>query len=67
MLTTEHYSAKEDAIRILGSVKDSENFEDVLYQMYVRKKVEQGLNDIKDGNIVPDDEMARFWERWSEK
>ena len=67
MLTTDHYSAKQDAIRILRSVKDSENFEDILYQMYVRKKVEQGLQDIKEGNIVSEDEMARFWQRWSEK
>ncbi|MFI5263709.1 MAG: hypothetical protein ACHQM6_04255 [Candidatus Kapaibacterium sp.] len=67
MLLSDHHSAKEDAIRILSSVKDSENFEDILYQMYVRKKVEQGLKDIEQGNIVSDDEMAAFWERWSEK
>jgi predicted transcriptional regulator len=35
--------------------------------MYVQKKVEQGLADSKSGNIVPDEEMAKFWERWSEK
>jgi hypothetical protein len=68
MLTANHnHSAKEDALRILGSVKDSDNFEEILYQMYVRKKVEQGLQDIQEGNIVPEDEMARFWQRWSGK
>ncbi len=67
MLTANHYSAKQDAKRILDSLSDSENFEQILYQMYVRKKVEQGLADIKDGNIVPDEEMAQFWNRWSEK
>jgi hypothetical protein len=66
MLTSEHHSAKEDAIRILKSVEDSENFEEILYQMYVRKKVEQGLADIQAGNIVPEDEMVKFWQRWSE-
>lgn len=67
MLTTDHHSAKEDAIRILDSVNDSENFEEILYEMYVRKKVEQGLHDIDTGNIVPDNEMASFWQRWSAK
>ena len=67
MLTTEHHSAKQDAIRILGSVADSENFETILYEMYVRKKVEQGLADSKEGNLVPDDEMTQFWQRWSGK
>ena len=67
MLTTDHYSAKQDATRILRSVKDSDNFEAILYEMYVRKKVEQGLQDSKDGNLVSDDEMAQFWQRWSAK
>ena len=67
MLTTDHYSAKQDATRILSSVKDSDNFEAILYEMYVRKKVEQGLQDSKDGNLVSDDEMAQFWQRWSAK
>lgn len=67
MLNAEHHSAKEDAIRILGSVKDSTNFEEILYEMYVRRKVEQGLADSKQGNVVPDDEMAQFWRRWSEQ
>ncbi len=67
MLTANHYSAKKDAERILSSLADSENFEEILYQMYVRKKVEQGLADIKNGNIVSDEEMAQFWHRWSEK
>jgi len=67
MLTSDHYSAKEDALRILDSVEDSENFEDLLYQMYVRKKVEQGLKDLEENNIVPDNEMARFWQQWSAK
>ena len=64
MLTVQH-SAKEEALRILKSVDDSENFEDILYQMYVRKKIEAGLKDIEDGNIVSDDEMTKFWQRWS--
>lgn len=64
MLTVQH-SAKEEALRILKSVDDSENFEDILYQMYVRKKIEVGLKDIEEGNIVSDDEMTKFWQRWS--
>jgi len=64
MLTVQH-SAKEEALRILKSVDDSENFEDILYQMYVRKKIEAGLKDIEEGNIVSDDEMTKFWQRWS--
>ncbi len=64
MLTVQH-SAKEEALRILKSVDDSENFEDILYQMYVRKKIEAGLKDIEEGNIISDDEMTKFWQRWS--
>ena len=64
MLTVQH-SAKEEALRILESVDDSENFEDILYQMYVKRKIEAGLKDIEDGNIVSDDEMTKFWQRWS--
>jgi hypothetical protein len=67
MLNINPHSAKQDAVRILNSVQDSDNFEDILYQMYVRKKVEQGLADSKEGNLVPDDEMERFWQRWSGK
>ena len=65
MLNPLPHSAKQDAIRILNSLQDSENFEDILYQMYVRRKVEQGLADSREGNLVPEDEMAMFWERWS--
>lgn len=65
MLPSDHYSAKEDVLRILNSVEDSENFEEILYRMYVIKKVEQGLKDVEVNNIVPDDEMARFWQQWT--
>jgi hypothetical protein len=67
MLNTTPHSAKQDAIRILNSLNDSDNFEEILYQMYVRKKIEQGLADSREGNIVPEDEMARFWQRWAAK
>ena len=67
MLNINPHSAKQDAVRILNQINDSDNFEDILYQMYVRKKAEQGLADSKAGNFVPDDEMERFWRRWSER
>lgn len=58
MLTSDQYSAKEDAQRILNSVKDSDNFEDILYQMYVRKKVEQG------GIIALPLALLGWWGMW---
>ena len=67
MLNINPHSAEKDAVRILNQVKDSDNSEDILYQMYVRKKAEQGLLDSKAGNLVPDDEMELLWQRWSER
>jgi len=42
-------TAKEEVRRILDGLPDDSTFEDIQYHIYVRQKVERGLEDSKVG------------------
>jgi hypothetical protein len=43
---------KEAVIKMVEALPDNCTWEDVQYRLYVRAKVEQGLLDIEEGNVV---------------
>lgn len=61
------HSAKEEVIEILKALPDSSTFEEIQYHLYVRQKIERGLNDIKEGRAFTQEEMERRMEKWLEK
>lgn len=52
-------SIKEESIHLIQSLPDSVTWDDIIYEMYVKKKIEKGLKDIEEGRVVPHEEVKK--------
>jgi predicted transcriptional regulator len=52
-------TAKEEAKELLDRIPDHATWDDIMYQFYVEKKVEQGLRDLEEGNVVPHEDVKK--------
>ena len=52
-------TVKEQAVELIGHLPDDATWEDVLYAVYVRKKIEAGLKDGEEGRVVPHEEVKK--------
>ncbi|HIJ54808.1 MAG TPA: hypothetical protein HPQ03_01650 [Deltaproteobacteria bacterium] len=60
-------TAKQEVRELLETLPDDSTFEDIQYHLYVRQKVEQGIQDINDGKTYFQDEVEKRMERWVKK
>jgi predicted transcriptional regulator len=58
-------SAKEEVRRILEQIPDNASFEDIQYHIYVRGKIERGLEDVKQGRVIEQEEVERRMRKWT--
>jgi hypothetical protein len=58
-------SAKEEVRRILEQIPDSASFEDIQYHIYVRAKIERGLEDVKQERVIDQEEVERRMRKWT--
>lgn len=59
--------AKEEVRKILDRIPDDSSYEDIQYHIYVREKVEKGLEDIKEGRILSQVEVEKRMSKRLEK
>lgn len=59
MDSTNSISVKSSARETLESLPEDATWDDVLYRMYVRQKIEAGLADADAGNLVSIDEVRQ--------
>ena len=45
-------TAKEEVRRLLDALPDDASFEDIQYHIYVREKIERGLDAVKNGEAT---------------
>lgn len=57
-------SAKETVESILKSLPENATYEDIMYEIYVRRNIEKGLDDIKKGNVISEKEMNKWLQKW---
>ena len=57
-------SAKEEVRRILEVIPDTATFEDIQYHIYVREKIERGLDDVKSGKLLSQEEVEQRMRQW---
>jgi predicted transcriptional regulator len=50
---------KEEALRLVDALPDEASWDDVIYRMYVRKKIEKGIEAAEKGRVVPHDEVKK--------
>lgn len=51
---------KEEAIKLIQNLPDEITWDDLIYEFYVKEKIERGLNDIKTGNTVTLEEAEKI-------
>jgi predicted transcriptional regulator len=57
-------TAKEEVKKMLERIPDEASFEDIQYHIYVREKIERGLNDVKAGRVLSQEEVERRMNKW---
>lgn len=50
-------TAKEAARQIIDHLPDQATWDDIMYELYVKQKIEAGLADARAGRTVPHDEV----------
>lgn len=58
------HSAKQDALHAIEQLPDDVPLDEIVYQLYVLNKVQQGLKDIDAGRTISADELTREIEAW---
>ena len=57
-------SAKEAARQVIDRLSDRASWADIMYELYVKQKIEEGLADIDAGRTVPHERVkAELLER----
>ncbi|HVN05407.1 MAG TPA: hypothetical protein VMT86_13370 [Bryobacteraceae bacterium] len=57
-------TAKQEVRSLLDQLPDDATFEDIQYHIYVREKIERGLQDLEAGRTVSEEEMDRRMQKW---
>ncbi len=57
-------SAIEEVRRILDQLPSDSTLEDIQYPLYVRQKVEQGLEDVRAGRDLTQAEVEQKMAKW---
>ena len=60
-------TAKEQVEKILEMLPEDASLEDIQYHIYVRKKIEQGLEDVDAGRVVSHADVQKRLAKWLTK
>lgn len=54
---------REEAKRLLDNFSDEASWDDVMYEMYVRKKIDEGLSAANAGKLIPHEDVKKRFAR----
>jgi predicted transcriptional regulator len=57
-------SGKDVARQVIDTLPDDASLDDVMYAIYVRTKIEQGLRDAEAGNTVSHEDVMHEIDEW---
>ena len=55
---------KTVALRIIGSMSDDSSLEDIMYELFFRQRVDRGLEELRQGSTVSQDDVKRSLAQW---
>ena len=55
---------KQVAIDLIKKLPDNCTFEDIQYELYAKQKMEKGLKDIVEGNLLTEEEIDAEIKSW---
>ena len=50
---------KEEAQKLLNTLPDEATWDDLMYEIYVRKKIDAGIKAADAGKLIPHDQVKR--------
>jgi predicted transcriptional regulator len=50
---------KDEARRIIEDLPENVTWDDLMYQLYVKKRVETGIKEIENGETLPHEEVKK--------
>jgi len=54
-------TVKEEAINLIVRLPDEASWDDIMYEMYVKKKIESGIKASDEGRVTPHEEVKRMF------
>lgn len=57
-------SIKQAALRMIERMPDDASLEDIMYELYFRKRVDRGLRELDQGKTVSHEEVKRGLVKW---
>lgn len=60
-------TAKEEVRHLLDQLPEDVSLEDIQYQLYVRQKIQQGIQDVREGRVLTQREVEERMSRWLAK
>lgn len=54
-------TVKEEAINLIARLPDGASWDDIMYEMYVKKKIELGIKAADEGRVVPHEEVKSIF------
>lgn len=52
-------AVKEEAKRLIDKLPDDATWDDIMYEVYVRQKIDVGLTAAEEGRVVPHDDVKK--------
>ena len=60
-------TGKEEVLELLERLPEDASLEDIQYHIYVRQKIQKGLDAGREGKVINQEEVERRMARWLEK
>jgi hypothetical protein len=54
-------TAKDEAISLITRLPDQASWDDIIYEMYVKKKIDLGIKAADEDRVVPHEEVKRIF------
>ena len=60
-------TVKEDVRQILDRLPDDTTYEDVQYHLFVRQRIQRGLEELNSGRTVSQQDVEQRMQKWLDK
>ena len=57
-------TAKQEVMELLKDLPDTSTLEEIQYHLYVRQKVQRGIQDVEEGRVYTQEEVEKRMAKW---
>jgi predicted transcriptional regulator len=58
-------TAKQEVMELLQQLPDDSSLEEIQYHLYVRQKIQRGLQDVEQGKVHTQKEVEKRMKKWT--